>query len=67
MVKSAVFKVKNPLEMGPDLQKKIGKLSNQPFFEEEKSDMGRGFGPRAAHPRQQIIFWPQSQQILTVN
>ena len=53
MVKSAVFKVKNPLEMGPDLRKFRKKMSNQLFLEEEKSlDMGRGFTfrPRAAHP-----------------
>ena len=52
MVKSAVFKVKNPLEMGPDLRKFQKKLSNQ---EEKSLDMGRGFRPRAAHPRQKII------------
>ena len=39
------------LEMGLNLKKKkkkSKKLSNQPFFEWEKS-LDRGFGPRAAH------------------
>ena len=47
--------------MGPDSAKISKKLSNQPFFEEEKSlDMGRDFRPRAAHahPRQKIIRVP---------
>ena len=52
MVKSAVFEAEKPLEMGLDLRKlkKKKKLSNQPYFEWEKSlDMGRGFGPQTAH------------------
>ena len=50
MVKSAVLKAEKLLEMGLDLQKVRKKLSNQPFFECQNSlDMGRGFGPRAAH------------------
>ena len=59
MVKSAIFEVGKPLEMGPDLQKFRKKISNQPFFEVEKSlDMGRGFRTWATHPRQKIIRVP---------
>ena len=50
------FEAEKSLEMGLDLRKFRKKerekknLSNQPYFEWEKSlDMGKGFGPRAAH------------------
>ena len=51
-LKSAIFEVEKPLEMGPDLRKKKKKnMLNQPCFEGEKFlDMGRGFSPRAAPP-----------------
>ena len=49
LVKSTVFEIEKPLEMGSDLRK-LKKKMNQPFFEGEKSlDMGRGLRPRAAH------------------
>ena len=53
MLKSAIFEVENPLEMGPDLRKFQKKKKYLPFFyfEGEKSlDIGKGFRPRAAHP-----------------
>ena len=47
--KISCFEAENPIEMGLDLRK----LSNQPFFKWRKilmdRDMGRGFGPQAAH------------------
>ena len=47
------------LRNGSQFSKFSKKRSNQPFFEREKSlDMGRGFGGRAAHPRQNIIRVP---------
>ena len=36
-LKSAVLDTEKPLKMGPNLQKFQKKLSNQPFFEGEKS------------------------------
>ena len=45
--------------MGPDLQKFRKNRQISRFFEGEKSlDMGWGFRPRAAHPRQKIIRIP---------
>ena len=52
LVKSAVFELEKPLEMGPDLQKLKKKRgeSNQLFFDREKSlGMGRDFRPRTLH------------------
>ena len=49
--KISCFGVENPLEMGPEFEKKLEKQSNQPFFEGEKSlDKGKGFRPRTTHP-----------------
>ena len=61
MVKSAVFDIEKPLEMGPDLQK----FQKKKFFEGEKSlDVGRDFRPLAAHPRQKIIWVPPRDTII---
>ena len=42
--------------MGPDLRKFRKNRQISTFFEGEKSlEMGKGFKPRATHPRQKII------------
>ena len=59
MVKSAVFEVEKPFEMGPDLQKFWKKRQISRYFEGENSlDMGRGFRAWVAYPYQKIIQVP---------
>ena len=68
IVKSAVFEGK-PLRNGSQFAKVLKKkLSNQPFFEGEKSlDMGRGFRPPAAHPGQKIIWVSPHPEFFSLN